>query len=241
MIRTLIKSTVFTASMLVLMTGNQDMAEVHPTTNQATGKLVGAVMDLNDAVIVTPRPTIIVRNLKSKTSVEIVVGEDGQYEIRLPAGIYQISSEIGGFYPFRRAEFEIQAGSNPLINVVPALRYFVRGTTVSTKQAVDKPAPAPKYDSFSIPQSQSALLHMLIQFEKKRSSNSCIEYDTAVLSYNLLTIYTSKLSWDRKALVVKASGERVIVEDGKQRLRVRSAVVRFDHGQPILELMRRNE
>ena len=201
--------------------------------SQSMATVKGTVMDSNGAVIVLPEPTIIFK--RNDEIRRVVVDESGDYEITLPPGVYTVATEIPGFYPFRRAEFCLLPGSDVIINLVPTPRYLVRGTTVSVREAVDTLTPKPKYNEFHVP---GRGFSMLIQFEKKRGASEKIEYDRAVLTYDTLTIYADKLSFNRAHLRLKASGKRVIVEDGKQRFGVKQAAVAFKGGEPILELIR---
>lgn len=193
----------------------------------------GTVMDSNGAVIVLAESTIIFK--RNDEIRRVVVDERGNYEITLSPGVYTVTTEIAGFYPFRRAEFRLLPGSGVIINLVPIPRYLVRGTTVSARESVDTSATKPKYSEFRVP---GRGLSMLIQFEKKRRANEKIEYAGAALTYDALTIYADKLSFNTARLRLKASGKRVVVEDGKQRLEVKQVAVAFKGGEPIVELMR---
>ncbi len=122
-----------------------------------------------------------------------------------------------------------------MINLVSTPHYLVRGTTVSLREPVDTPAPKPRYNEFHIP---GRGLSMLIQFDKKRGANERIEYDRAVLTYDSLTVYADRLSFDTARLRLNASGKRVVVEDGKRRAEVKQARVSFKGGEPILDFMR---
>lgn len=197
------------------------------------GKVKGTVMDANGAVVVTPRPSII---FKGKNGVRTVVATDsGDYEIALPAGVYEVTTETPGFYPFRRAKFHVLPDSSVVINVVLTPRYIIRGTTVSTTESTDTLAPSPQYNQFVVPGRQ---IRLLIQFQTKRRPNGNIEYSGAILTYDALTIYTDKLSLNKIQLRLKASGKQVVVEDGKQRIQVKQAAVTFKRGEPILDLTR---
>ncbi len=222
--------------LIVLMTLN--VASTSIVMSQGIGKLTGAVIDVNQAAIVVPRPEITVENVHTRVLTKIEPDANGDYEAELPAGIYRIRVDIANFYPFRRAVFSIFPGKKTMINVVPAVRYLVRGTTVSTREAVDRLAAKPNYDTFSIPQSRSRLLNMLIRFDMKRTVGDTIDYENAVLSYDALTIYADKLCLRRKTLRARAIGMRVVVENDGQRVQVKSAELDFKAGRPIVKLER---
>jgi len=196
-------------------------------------RIKGTVMDPNGAVIVTPRPSLI---FEGKNGARTAMANDsGDYEINLAAGIYKISSDTPGFYPFRRAQFRVLPASALIINVVLKPRYLTRGTTVSATESADDLAPVPKYEEFHVPRS---VVSLLIQFQRKRKANGKIEYEEAVLTYDALTIYADKLSFNKARLQLNATGRRVVVEDGKQRVKVKRAAVSFKGGEPIVDLRR---
>jgi len=200
---------------------------------QSMGRAKGSVMDANGAVISTPRASII---FEGKNAVKSLAANDrGDYEITLPAGNYRVTTEIPGFYPFRRAAFRVLPGSDITINIVPTPRYLVRGTTVSARESADVAARSPRYDEFH---ATDGPVRLLIQFQKKRRANGKIEYDEAVLTYDALTIYANKLTFNKARLQLKASGRRVSVEDGKQRVQVKLAMMTFKRGEPVLDLTR---
>lgn len=200
---------------------------------QPMGKVTGTVMDTSGAVIVLPKPTII---LEGRNSIKRVIPNDnGDYETTVPTGVYRITTEIPGFYPLRRAEFRVPPDTTVIVNLVPTPRYLVRGTTISTTESIDKPMPPPKYDEFHVPNSA---LSLLIQFQGKRIVKGKVKYEGAILSYDQLTIYTDELCFNAKELRANACGSRVIVEDGKQRVEVKRAMVSFKGSQPVVNVSR---
>lgn len=86
---------------------------------QSMGKVTGTVMDTSGAVIVLPKPTII---LEGRNSIKRVIPNDnGDYETTVPTGVYRITTEIPGFYPLRRAEFRVPPDATVIVNLVPRL------------------------------------------------------------------------------------------------------------------------
>lgn len=224
---------------LVLLVGSAMMAQ---TTKQpwpgtgSMGRVTGTVMDTGGAVIVVPKPSIIFQGRNSFK--RVTANDNGDYEISLPAGVYKVSTEIPGFYPVRRSAFRVLSGSTLMINLLPTPHYQTRGTTVSTKESLDKPMPRPKYDEFHIPASSPSPMSLVIQFEKKRIVDGTVKYNGAILSYDELTIFTEELCFNMKNLRLKASGNPVTVEDGKERVQVKQAMVSFKGAEPVVDLTR---
>lgn len=222
-------------AVFVLFLAFQTATMVQTAAGQSMGTVTGTIMDSRAAVIVLPRPTIIFKGTKETR--RVIPNDNGDYEIKLPVGAYSVTTDIPGFYPLRRAKFRVLAGSRITINLVPSPRYLVRGTTVSNSEPVDKLAPQPRYDELSVAVSSPFPLG-LVQFEKKRIADGDVKYYAATFSYDELTIYADELRFNRRKLRLKASGDRVIVEDGKQRVEVKHAVVSFKGGEPVLDLTR---
>jgi hypothetical protein len=198
------------------------------------GKIKGTVTDPKGAVI--PNAIVIIES--RQTTQKVVANEEGAYEIELPAGLYRISSVVPAYYPFRRASFCVQPLILMTINIAPVLRILTIGlevTSSGSRQPITT-SPSPKYESFSPPHSSGAPLDLLVRFRKRRQHRDNIEYSEAMASYNALTFYADKMRLDRKTLQLEADGN-VVVEDGKQRWRVKRAELEFKAGEPIFKLM----
>jgi hypothetical protein len=207
-----------------------------PLRGQSKGIVRGRVMDFNGAALVVPRPTIIFESRQVKKVVS--PDEKGEYEIELPAGVYQVSAELRGFYPFRRAPFRMRSGAAVMINVIPTPRYLTRGTTVSNDRAVDVKADPPKYEEVHIPGLATEPSTVLVEFVKRRVRKRSVEYRGATLTYDVITVYADKIHLDRDTLRAQALGEYVIIEDGSQHVRVKRAEIEFRAGKPVIRATR---
>lgn len=202
--------------------------------DESLGLLTGSVLDQKGAVILIPKPVIVVRG--NNTVKEITVNENGRFEASLPTGTYYVTTEIPGFYPFRRAPFRVTAGRSIMINLVPSRRYLVRGTSVSAKDTADKVAPRPRYESFRV--TPKSPLSGLIRFELREHVGRHVRYKFAVFSYDNMTVYADELVFNRKALRMTAAGKVVILEDGRQRVEVKGIAVSFNRGEVHVDLKR---
>lgn len=201
---------------------------------EVMGYVTGSVLDESGAVILVPEPVIVFKGKNKLT--KVTVNENGLFEATLPSGTYDVTTEIPGFYPFRRAPFRVVGGTRIMINLVPSRRYLVRGTTVSTKKGVDVQAPRPRYEQFQVPPKLS--LAGLIQYEIRQKVARQVRYRFAVFSHNHLTVYADEILFDPKALRLTASGKSVIIEDGKRRMEVKGVAVSIDSGEARLEVIR---
>ena len=77
------------------------------------GKIQGVVLDRNDARIVTAR--IIIEGPQFKR--ELRTGDQGEFEIQLPAGVYSIKAQANGFRNFELSPFTVKANVTELINI----------------------------------------------------------------------------------------------------------------------------
>jgi len=85
---------------------------------QNTGKLKGRVVDVAGMPI--PKVQIIIQS--STDSFQVISNEGGFYEIEVPAGSYQISSEkLPGFAATKRAGVRVEPSKTVEVNIVPAV------------------------------------------------------------------------------------------------------------------------
>lgn len=85
---------------------------------QSAGKLKGRVVDIAGMPI--PKVQIIIQS--SKDSFTVTSSEDGFYEMEVPAGIYQISSErLPGFAGTMRAGVRVDPNKTVEVEIVPAV------------------------------------------------------------------------------------------------------------------------
>ena len=77
------------------------------------GKIQGVLLDINDARIVGAK--IIIEGAQLKR--ELKSGDEGNFEIQLPAGSYQIRVEANGFRKFELSPFKVKASVTEMINI----------------------------------------------------------------------------------------------------------------------------
>lgn len=90
----------------------QNLLPVHAQKSQ-TSKIIGLVLDANNARIVSAR--IKIEN--AQFSREVQSGEEGDFEFELPAGTYQITVEKDGFHRFELLNFRAKAKSRELLKI----------------------------------------------------------------------------------------------------------------------------
>ena len=81
--------------------------------DKRTGKVSGVVLDLNEARIVDAVVTI--QNPKVKRRVKS--GYEGEFEIELPAGIYELTVEAGGFCKFYGESLKVKHKETEMVNI----------------------------------------------------------------------------------------------------------------------------
>ena len=77
------------------------------------GKIQGVVLDANDARIVGA--IITIENGRFRR--ELKSGEEGDFEVALPAGVYQIKAEARGFRNFELSPLTVKANVSELIHI----------------------------------------------------------------------------------------------------------------------------
>src|SRR5688572_13961748 len=82
-----------------------------PALAQTGATLAGTVTDVTGGVL--PAATIIVRNVATGATRQAVTGDDGRFTIAaLPAGDYEVRSELKGFRPLVRSGIALTVGEN---------------------------------------------------------------------------------------------------------------------------------
>lgn len=85
---------------------------------QNTGTLKGRVVE----VAGMPIPKVQITTQSSTDSFKVTSNEVGFYEIRVPAGTYQISSEkLPGFAATKRAGVQVESSKIVEVNIVPVV------------------------------------------------------------------------------------------------------------------------
>lgn len=84
-----------------------------PRSKLRPGKIKGQVVDINKARVFNA--LVIVDGVE--THRRLVTDENGEFEILLPPGIYQISVDANGFRRFISAENEVKAGKTRTIQI----------------------------------------------------------------------------------------------------------------------------
>ncbi|HEX8709601.1 MAG TPA: carboxypeptidase-like regulatory domain-containing protein [Pyrinomonadaceae bacterium] len=78
-----------------------------------TGKLVGTVLDVNDARIVGA--AIKIEN--ARFGRRLFSGDEGDFEVELPAGTYQITVQKEGFQRFELSPFRVNGKVCELVSI----------------------------------------------------------------------------------------------------------------------------
>lgn len=198
----------------------QQSTVLSPSATQPMGRVRGTVMDFSEAVI----PGAIVIFKSEQVKKKVTSNESGNYEIELPVGTYEVTTELTNFAPFQRASFRVQPGTTT-INVVPVPLAVSYGTV----------APSYEYATFSLPSSSGVPLNLVIRFNTQQKRKGIIEYGKAMASYNVSAIYADKLRLDTQTFRLEAKGN-VAIEDGKQRIHAKSAEIKFKAGEPVIKL-----
>jgi hypothetical protein len=80
---------------------------------EKTGKIQGVLLDVNDARITGAR--ILIENASLKR--ELRSASEGDFQIQLPAGSYQIKVQANGFRKFELSPFKVKANVAEMINI----------------------------------------------------------------------------------------------------------------------------
>ena len=178
-------------------------------SQQENGKVTGTVVTPEKAAI-ADAAVIFSKDGKSwKTRADA----DGKYKINLPAGIYDISTQINYWYPLFRAKISIQKNVNLHITLMPAPEVSDISLDLTGKGISEKAnrIVRPKYDSFQVGD-KLPNLNLVIRFYRKKKQN---KYESAILTYDTTTISADKIEFDSKKFSFKATGNVFVENDGK--------------------------
>jgi hypothetical protein len=81
--------------------------------NLRASKIAGVVVDANDARIVGA--TIRIENARLSRVVQS--GDEGTFEVEIPAGVYRITVEMDGFERFVLSTFRVKAGARESVQI----------------------------------------------------------------------------------------------------------------------------
>jgi hypothetical protein len=209
------------------------------------GRISGTVVDVNESRIAGA--TVIIERIGFSRAIH--TDEDGAYDVGLPTGIYRMKVSSTGFCPIRRAAFKVMPSTVikfdftlivcPIVNNISILDGQYKGETDDYTPPFAEDLLA--IDTLALPQpslliqfGERALVGNIIQYRGFKSDD---KYIGVMASYNLMTLYADKLSFDKEVGLIKAEGN-VILEDGKQQVRARRVEIVFKAGEPIIKLER---
>jgi 3-hydroxymyristoyl/3-hydroxydecanoyl-(acyl carrier protein) dehydratase len=81
--------------------------------NSQASKIVGTVLDKNDARIVGA----VIKIKNARFSRTVISDTEGVFEVELLAGAYQLTVEMDGFKRFELSPFQVKAGAREQVNV----------------------------------------------------------------------------------------------------------------------------
>jgi hypothetical protein len=158
--------------------------------------------------------------------------QEGNYEISLPPGFYQVTTLRTGFCLERRADFEIKPGIQILFNL----------NVTSCPTHVGSPLQSQLIRGDRVHPEGARVIMLTFGSRVVRSRN--VEYHgqtlregwaRAMVSYQAIAIHADTLVLQEKSLQVHAMGN-VIVEDGKERLKATEADIDFEADDPLASL-----
>lgn len=189
------------------------------------GVVRGRVIGVNPNAGV-PDVRVIVKGATARR--EVVTDDSGSYQVELPADVYTITTDVAGYYAYRRAPFRVPSGTTAIINLL--LSYRLHDTGFGD-------TPTIHYDKLALPDPSDDRLSLLVEYENRKERRNSIEYDGAKLYYDTLAVSAVHLTLDKKDFKFKASGNVHVDNAQQDQAYVRQANVSFVRGTPIVQLM----
>ena len=174
---------------------------------------------------------------------EVITNDEGFYEVELPPGVYSVTTYKLGFCPLRRATFTVEPDRVMLLNIRLNVCALVHGARLKDGKWVEEAwqTDGSKTESFLLKRKQGSLGELFIRYATRREHKGHIEYSgtedempgRVVVTYNLLTIWADKVSYDKKKHVLLAAGNVYIEEDRRSYGSYRSAEFNFKSDDPL--------
>jgi hypothetical protein len=185
------------------------------------GVVTGMVLDRGEAVILNALVAFETEGLKR----EVVTDQAGRFTVRLPAGVYRVSTKAYGYCDLRRAAFRLAPGASLILN----LRLTPSGLTSH------QPPPSGILTVDQIPLAEPAdtSLDLLLQFGSREVTEALVRYRGVVSTYDALTIDADTATYDAAALRLEFEGN-VVVDKAGECSRVRRAVLDLKGAAPVL-------
>jgi hypothetical protein len=99
--------------LLFVSVANPTDARLPRSSETLTGKIMGLILDANDSRVINAT----VRIASPKIKREIQSGQEGEFEVEMPAGSYQITVEANGFRRFVYSPFKVKPNVSEMINI----------------------------------------------------------------------------------------------------------------------------
>jgi hypothetical protein len=207
-----------------------------------SGSVRGTIFDSNEAVVQNVKVYFESDTLKRET----VTNDEGDYKIELPVGVYQVTTNSIGFCTSQRAPFRVQASSDNLINltlvVCPLANIFTLDKDNKIVGEECRYIDPFQSESFQISKASDATLNLLVRYGNRQEKENVVEYQGAevkngvpsgvFVNYDVLTIVAEKVRFNKKTLLLEASGN-IVVEDGKRRRILTDVKIDFSVKDPI--------
>jgi hypothetical protein len=104
------------------------------STNQATGKIMGVLLDVNDARIVHAKIKIESKDFKWEGESD----EAGEFTVDVPAGTYLIYADANGFRKFESPFLKVKPAITEMVNLHLEVKVFIDQVDVGTKKPPEK-------------------------------------------------------------------------------------------------------
>lgn len=142
-----------------------------------------------------------------QTEKTVFSNDEGSYNIKLPAGIYEIILRRGAdTLSYKRSKLNISCQNDLTINLYPQFERISYG---------DK-SPEHKFILFSNQWTGDKKLNPVISYLSKEKKGNTVSYTNSMLTYDNLTVSANKLIQDIKNKSIVAEGNVWIEEQGKR-------------------------
>jgi len=168
-------------------------------------------------------------------STTVTTNAAGIYEADLPLGIYSMTAQGLGFWPYRRGLFEVMApmtlGFDVTLRVHGSCDSITFGNLSPEERSAAQERECNPERDFTIPSKGREEFRLSIQSRSRSARGLSHSYTDALVAYNLFTLRADNVSYDEKQQTIEASGRVLVSEASAFEQKFESVVFKISDGR----------
>jgi hypothetical protein len=168
-------------------------------------------------------------------STTVTTNAAGIYEADLPLGVYSMTAQHPGFWPYRRGLFEVMSPTtlsfDATLRVQGSCDLITFGNlSPEERTAAQERICNPERD-FTIPSKGRGEFRLCIQYRSRSDLGLSHSYTDALVAYNLFTLRADNVTYDEKQQTIEARGGVFVSEASAVQQRFESVLFKISDGR----------